>query len=158
MSPTEGTGNATLTFAATANTGSNRTGSFTVSVTGASPARTSTVTAKQGGPATIGDLQVCKTEGNVMIWSCADSYCSDLTAEGKDDWYLPSKDQLLTMYKNMTLLQSCDDFTPFVDSWHWSSTIRGKGHYVLHFGTRQEETGIDTNPWYVRCVRDKESE
>lgn len=52
VSPTSGSGNNTLTFTGAANTGIERTGSFTVTVTGASPARTSTVTAKQAAGAT----------------------------------------------------------------------------------------------------------
>ncbi len=47
VSPTNGRGNAELIFAGAANTGADRTGTFTVSVTGASPTRTVTVTAKQ---------------------------------------------------------------------------------------------------------------
>ena len=83
VSPTSGTGNATITFTGAANTGAERTGSFTLSASGASPARTLAFSATQAAGETgayVGNLQVCKTDGGSMNWSSANSYCSNLTA------------------------------------------------------------------------------
>lgn len=159
VSPTSGTGNATITFTGTANTGAERTGSFTLSATGASPARTLALSVTQVAgetPATTGNLQVCKTDGGTMNWSSANSYCSNLTAEGKSDWYLPSKDQLLTMYNNKSSLQNTAGFTPFVSSWYWSSAVYSSGyHWVVNFNSGGTRGNYDTLNGYVRCVRDK---
>lgn len=159
VSPTSGTGNATITFTGTANTGAERTGSFTLSATGASPARTLALSVTQVAgetPATTGNLQVCKTDGGTMNWSSANSYCSNLTAEGKSDWYLPSKDQLLTMYNNKSSLQNTAGFTPFVSSWYWSSTVNSSGfHWIVSFYNGNTYYNGDTSNYYVRCVRDK---
>ena len=160
VSPTSGTGNATITFTGAANTGAERTGSFTLSATDASPARTLALSVTQVAgetPATTGNLQVCKTDGGTMNWSSANSYCSNLTAEGKSDWYLPSKDQLLTMYNNKSSLQNTAGFTPFVSGWYWSSTVYSSGtHWVVYFdnGSTGSSNGGTSN-YYVRCVRDK---
>lgn len=159
VSPTSGTGNATITFTGTANTGAERTGSFTLSATGASPARTLALSVTQVAgetPATTGNLQVCKTDGGTMNWSSANSYCSNLTAEGKSDWYLPSKDQLLTMYNNKSSLQNTAGFTPFVSDYYWSSTVYSSGgRWIVSFNYGGTGGGNDTYGNYVRCVRDK---
>lgn len=159
VSPTSGTGNATITFTGTANTGAERTGSFTLSATGASPARTLALSVTQVAgetPATTGNLQVCKTDGGTMNWSSANSYCSNLTAEGKSDWYLPSKDQLLTMYNNKSSLQNTAGFTPFVSGYYWSSTAYSSGrHWGVFFDNGTSSNYTDNYGLYVRCVRDK---
>lgn len=159
VSPTSGTGNATITFTGTANTGAERTGSFTLSATGASPARTLALSVTQVAgetPATTGNLQVCKTDGGTMNWSSANSYCSNLTAEGKSDWYLPSKDQLLTMYNNKSSLQNTAGFTPFVSVNYWSRPAGSSGyHWRVYFNNGSSSTGSDPTNYYVRCVRDK---
>lgn len=159
VSPTSGTGNATITFTGTANTGAERTGSFTLSATGASPARTLALSVTQVAgetPATTGNLQVCKTDGGTMNWSSANSYCSNLTAEGKSDWYLPSKDQLLTMYNNKSSLQNTAGFTPFVSNTYWSSTAVSSGlHWYVSFGNGTSYGDNDFSNLSVRCVRDK---
>ena len=159
VSPTSGTGNATITFTGAANTGAERTGSFTLSASGASPARTLAFSATQAAGETgayVGNLQVCKTDGGSMNWSSANSYCSNLTAEGKSDWYLPSKDQLVTMYNNKTALQGESGFTAFVSNYYWSSTATSSGnHWYVSFNNGASSYSYDYYYRYVRCVRDK---
>ncbi|WP_455628335.1 BACON domain-containing protein [Parabacteroides chinchillae] len=74
VSPTSGTGNATLTFTATKNTSGARTGTFTVSVTGASPVRTASVTAKQAAGMTAFDVEINQ--------SILQSYYTQMTTNG----------------------------------------------------------------------------
>lgn len=117
VNPTCGTGNAALTFTASDNTNSTareRTGSFTVTVTGTSPARTALVTAKQTAPAYVGNIQVCKIEGPKSSQANAVAYCAALEVEGKDDWYLPSSSQLSVMYSNRAALEAISGFEPFI--------------------------------------------
>ena len=159
VSPTSGSGNATITFSGAANTGAERTGSFTLSASGASPARTLAFSATQatGVGAYVGIFQVCKTEGGVMDWSSASSYCSNLNTEGKSDWYLPSVDQLKTMYNNKAALQGVSGFTAFVDMYYWCSSRHPNGyHIVIHFANGKDAYGYDTNMQHVRCVRNEE--
>lgn len=113
VNPSSGTGNGTLTFTASANTGGERSGTFLVVL---SPVRTITVIATQTANETgvyIGNFQICKTDdsGGSMNWTSADSYCNCLEAEGKNDWRLPSKDELLIIANNRNSLNSVDGFT-----------------------------------------------
>ena len=158
VSPTSGTGNATITFRGAANTGAERTGSFTLSASDASPARTLAFSATQaaGDGAYVGNLQVCKTDGGVKTWSSANSYCSSLIAEEKSDWRLPSRDELVTMYKKKSSLQNTAGFTAFGSSGYWSSTDYSSGlHWVVDFSSGGSNYGYDTDGKFVRCVRDK---
>ena len=159
VSPTSGTGNATITFTGTANTGAERTGSFTLSATGASPARTLAFSATQAAGETgayVGNLQVCKTDEAYSNWSTANSNCNNSTKEGKSDWRLPTKDELLTMYNNKAALQGVSGFTAFVSSYYWSSTVNSSGgHWVVGFSSGGTYYSDDTSSRYVRCVRDK---
>jgi len=159
VSPTSGTGNATITFTGTANTGAERTGSFTLSATGASPARTLAFSATQAAGETgayVGNLQVCKTDEAYSNWSTANSNCNNSTKEGKSDWRLPTKDELLTMYNNKAALQGVSGFTAFVSSYYWSSTVYSSGyHWIVNFYNGNTYNLYDTYSRYVRCVRDK---
>ena len=159
VSPTSGTGNATITFTGTANTGAERTGSFTLSATGASPARTLAFSATQAAGETgayVGNLQVCKTDEAYSNWSTANSNCNNSTKEGKSDWRLPTKDELLTMYNNKAALQGVSGFTAFVSGNYWSSTVNSSGyHWIVNFSSGNTFANSDTFSRYVRCVRDK---
>lgn len=156
VKPTSGTGDATLTFTGSANIGGARTGTFTASVTGASPARTATVTATQAA-GEMG-IQVCKTDDGNCNWGTANANCNNSTKEGKSDWRLPTQAELLTMYSNKAKLQATENFTVFQNSGYWSSTPDGSVSYrFVNLGTGQAgSAGIGTKvTQYVRCVRDK---
>ena len=158
-SPTSGSGSATITFTGAANTGAERTGSFTLSATGASPARTLAFSATQAAGETgayVGNLQVCKTDEATSNWSTANSNCNNSTKEGKSDWRLPSKDELVTMYNNKSSLQNTAGFTAFVSSYYWSSTVYSSGaHWIVLFYNGTTTNCGGTYSRYVRCVRDK---
>lgn len=158
VKPTSGTGNQQLTFTAVVNSSLERTGSFTVSVTGANPARKASVTAKQAvGGAYIGGLQVCKTEVGPRDWSSANLYCSNLTIEGKSDWRLPNSDeQHDIMYPNKKLLEGYANFTKFGTEPYWCSNTDGSNttHWSTNYtngDTRTEWNDQINRP--ARCVR-----
>lgn len=158
ISPTSGSGDVTLTFKGARNTGGDRTGTFTVSVTDANPARTITVTATQLEGETgayVGNLQVMKSEGGFMNWSDATSHCSNLTTEGETDWRLPSMDELLTIYDNKAALQSVRNFTAFVEDWYFTSTFYDPGsRFVVSFQGGRSNYNYESTNTYFRCVRD----
>lgn len=159
VNPTCGTGNAALTFTASDNTNSTareRTGSFTVTVTGTSPARTALVTAKQTAPAYVGNIQVCKIEGPKSSQANAVAYCAALEVEGKDDWYLPSSSQLSVMYSNRAALEAISGFEPFIRYYYFSTTPGGNyGVYIVSMADGAVGSDYPAGPNYVRCVRTK---
>ena len=159
VSPTNGIGNAILTFTASDNTSSvavERTGSFSVTVTGTSPARIVMVTAKQTAPAYVESIQVCKADGGKMTFSEANDYCLNLVAEGKEDWRVPTKSELEVIYRNKDLLQSVTGFDEFINDYYWCSDTGGRyGRIVMHLGNGNVGSDYDHYSNYIRCVRSK---
>lgn len=159
VSPTSGNGNATITFKGAANTGAERTGSFTLSATGASPARTlafSVTQEKYEAPAITGNMQVCKTVFGPMNKWGADTVCKDLTAEGKSDWYLPALAQMQDIYQNKSSLEAIEGFAPFPTPGYWTSSPAPQGlTWVINITNGSTGKTGENNNLYVRCVRDK---
>ena len=91
-----------------------------------------------------------------MIWSEANSHCEGLTAEGKSDWYLPTKDELVTMYNNKSSLQGNADFTAFASGFYWSSTLYERGYpWCVSLSNGGSGTNYKIDRYSVRCVRTK---
>lgn len=154
VSPTNGIGSKTLTFTGVTKNSTDRTASFTVTVTGANPVRSVTVTAKQTSGAYVGNLQVAKTDEGYANWNEANSKCNDSTREGKSDWRLPSKDELTTIYNNKNSLQATG-FTGFKPNGYWSSTAEASDtHWRVNFDNGSVYSGNNNNTTdNVRCVR-----
>jgi TolB-like protein len=74
--------------------------------------------------------------------------CNDLVYEGFDDWFLPSKEELNLMYKNLKSVGLGD----FRDKWYWSSS-RSEGDFSWrqHFGDGQQNVGY--GKYFTSCVR-----
>ena len=156
VSPTNGNGNETLTFTASKNIGRESTGSFIVAVTDAEPARTVTITAKQApGGAFIGNLQIQKSQSGATNWSSANSYCNNLTEDDHSDWYLPSVNQLQSMFPNQSSLLVVSGFHPFFVGCYWSNQVSGRGthYYVDNPSCQYSYNSTDAGPAYIRCVR-----
>jgi hypothetical protein len=71
--------------------------------------------------------------------------CDSLSLKGYDDWFLPSKDELNLMYRN--LHRGAGEFS---HSWYWSSSQHSNSYsWVQNFSGRSVK-----NPTYlVRCVQ-----
>jgi hypothetical protein len=54
----------------------------------------------------------------------AASECNDLVLNGYNDWYLPSRDELVLMYQNLKT-QSLGNFS---NDWYWSSSQVSSGN------------------------------
>lgn len=161
VSPTSGSGDVTLEFSASDNAGSERMGTFIVSLD-ANQERTITITATQTGKDTgayIGNLQVCLTDEDSSNFGTASTNCSKSTKEGKTGWRLPTKDELIIMSNNKNTLQSMSDFTAFVGGYYRSSTVDNRynnAHFVYNILGNSESPGFDHVIYPVRCVRNKD--
>lgn len=83
----------------------------------------------------------------------AANLCSELYAYGKNDWYLPSIDELEAISNN---LEEIGTFiiNDSINNYYWSST--GKSEmwaYVYNLDKKYSNTGIKLNNNRVRCVR-----
>ena len=161
VSPTSGSGDVTLEFSASDNAGSERMGTFIVSLD-ANQERTVTITATQTGKDTgayIGNLQVCLTDEDSSNFGTANTNCSKSTKEGKTGWRLPTKDELIIMSNNKNTLQSMSEFTMFAGGYYRSSTVDSRysnAHFVYNILGNNESPGFDHVTYYVRCVRNKD--
>lgn len=93
---------------------------------------------------------------NEILNGCTDSQsaaaiCDNFTLGGFDDWFLPSKDELDSMYQNLHL-QGFGDLTGNMD--YWSSSQVDYSSALLHqFGTGSQYAAYKTNSLHVRAVR-----
>jgi len=74
--------------------------------------------------------------------------CENLNVHGQTDWYLPSIDELTTLYTNRVAIGG------FTNTWFWSSTeMDADTARIFRFNTGAPLTGTKGNIYYVRCVR-----
>ena len=82
--------------------------------------------------------------GSRMTWSQANQACEDLTFAGYDDWILPSKEILNTMYINKDEIGGfITGATAYSSDYYWSSTdIDGSGssYYIQRFNDGHQST------------------
>ena len=96
-----------------------------------------------------GDLE------GTYTWSDANSACANLTAFGKSDWYLPTKDELAGLYKQK------NEIGGFADYHYWSSTeyiskfVSSNNSWYLSFRDGYQYFHDNGNYSLVRCVRKK---
>ena len=89
--------------------------------------------------------------GSRMGWDQAMQACEDLTFGGYDDWILPSKELLNTMYINK---DEIGGFSTSYGSYYWSSSEDSNGrHWYQNFDGGAQLSRIDYSPYYVRPVR-----
>ena len=76
--------------------------------------------------------------------------CASLNFDGFSDWFLPSKDELDLMYKNLKQ----KDLGGFGDRWYWSSSHYYSNYAWLQFFSGGNQLGTGKNFTYsVRAVR-----
>jgi len=86
-----------------------------------------------------------------LKWKNAISYCENLTLGNYADWRLPSKEELLKLYKHKNKLQNLSS------NYYWSSsTIKGyEGNaWIVDFNIGYVIGNYKDYNSYVRCVRD----
>jgi hypothetical protein len=94
-----------------------------------------------------------KDQGDLK-WEEAKSASQNLTLNGYSDWYLPSKDQLNSMYINIGQGSSIGNVGGFAFNYYWSSTENGNYFaWSQRFdGGVQDDDGKNYT-YYVRAVR-----
>jgi hypothetical protein len=95
------------------------------------------------------------TNTNSIVTGCATSniaarLCFNLSMDGYDDWFLPSKDELYLMYTNLKLY----GLGNFTTSYYWSSSqYSSTAAWILSFSSGATTTGSKSSVYYVRAVR-----
>jgi len=90
--------------------------------------------------------------GKVQDWQGAKNYCSKLKLEGYSDWYLPTKVQLKTLFKNKAQLVN------ILPARYWSSSIAAfetTDAWRVRFDDGNTNYYNKSYFYYVRCTRDK---
>lgn len=90
-------------------------------------------------------------------------FCRSLQIAGHDDWYLPSRDELIIIWmalgpnrKNTPESFRAGSPEAFDDEWYWSSTEHAQGSYgawVVGFDNGFQDTSNKGNNDGVRAVR-----
>lgn len=94
-------------------------------------------------------------------WDDADNYCNNLELGKKDDWRLPTLNELKSIVKEVPPEQVTIDTDFFTDTklnYYWTSTEYPKTegtHWFVYFKTGYEGIAQNFKPGYdVRCLRD----
>ena len=81
-------------------------------------------------------------------WSSAYSMCNSSTVAGYNDWRLPTKDELMTLYNNR------EEIGGFTTGKYWSGTqYGGQYFYGIDFNNGDCSSYSESSTFYVRAVR-----
>ena len=76
--------------------------------------------------------------------------CASLNFDGFNDWFLPSKDELDLMYRNLYRR----GLGGFSSTWYWSSSQNvNNGVWGQHYGNGNQSSYFKYNTYMVRAVR-----
>jgi len=80
--------------------------------------------------------------------------CHDLEAHGRDDWYLPSRDELKILFTNRSIIGGFQTTGGLFETLYWSSSEESVGRpWVVSFASDWHLTTNANIPVNVRCVR-----
>jgi hypothetical protein len=97
---------------------------------------------------------------SVSNWDAANNYCENLNLSDKDDWRLPTVQELANVIEtNKTGLKINEELFPNTfEKNYWSSSVYNNNpnmHWFAHFSTGFQGYGYNYNSGYaVRCIRD----
>lgn len=100
-----------------------------------------------------------KTSENEYIWEDAITYCDQLSLSGYDDWYLPTKAELLSLTNKIMQDPSIESTyfpnTPEVGVWSSTTDTTFKGNaWHIYFDYRRGVSVSKSYDFYVRAVRE----
>jgi hypothetical protein len=105
-----------------------------------------------------------ETAPRKRVWSEAQQFCDGLMWNGRSDWRLPTKDELIgAANRNMWYLHGPGNsldipnemLDPFTSSYFWSSTTPGSGeHWFVQLYNSTSTRAGDSSNLHVLCVRD----
>jgi len=110
-----------------------------------------TATALGTGMANTNAIIVSQGEG-----SYAASLCRNSTLGGYSDWYLPSKDELNTLWANLGSTSAMRTANGFASGYYWSSTESNSNStlaWFQYFLNGNQVSSYKYNVTYVRAVR-----
>lgn len=95
-----------------------------------------------GNQNTIDIMAGCVTVG------IAARICGDLVLSGYSDWYLPSRNELLTLYLNRLAIGG------FSSNIYWSSSqVNSNDARYVNFSSDNASIGFKTSAYHVRAIR-----
>jgi len=102
-----------------------------------------------------------QAKGEKHPWNDAKAYCDGLSLAGKDDWRLPTKDELITIVDKNNFSPAIDEsFFPEVFGtsgvYYWTSTpVEGSDEeaHIVRFFDGEPATHETSRVDGVRCVR-----
>ncbi len=101
------------------------------------------------------NLMVQKEDlGGNLIWNTANTICENSTLAGYTDWRLPTKDELMTLYFNKTLIGGFSN-TDYWSSSKASSTYYGEFYFYINFANGHVDDSQSRSPvsGRIRAVR-----
>jgi hypothetical protein len=80
-----------------------------------------------------------------LNWDDAMMYCQLLVIDGKNDWRLPTKEELNDIYNSEN---------DFVGPYYWSSTeVNGSNAWLQNLSSGYQYYSYKNDSYYVRAVR-----
>lgn len=93
-------------------------------------------------------LMVQTEDRGCVDWYSAKTLCESSTVGDYNDWRLPTKEELMTLYNNRELIGG------FTNGKYWSSSKTGSYPYYVDFSNGSLDwTSQNNNQFYVRAVR-----
>jgi hypothetical protein len=106
------------------------------------------ITGADGTAVGTGEQNTIDIENGYAIVGTAADICANLTLGGKDDWFLPSKDELYKLYLNRVAIGGFDG------THYWSSSeISANNAWMHHFSTDNPYSNAKSATYWVRAVR-----
>ncbi|MFT7860038.1 MAG: DUF1566 domain-containing protein [Sulfurimonas sp.] len=86
----------------------------------------------------------------IDIWNMANSYCTLLQLDGKDDWRLPTKEELLSLSKDQALKKR---FHNLQDRVYWTSENGQYEATTIYSGNGFVSSSDNCEKYATICVR-----
>lgn len=129
-----------------------------LTTTGAWGCATTNVNGGEGTAIGTGNQNTLDIINGCGTANIAADLCYDYTGNGKTDWYLPSKDELNSIYSNMTLINNSISGNPSCNilssDYYWSSTeVSSSTAFAQTFSNGTQAAQSKNNTYRVRAVR-----